>query len=74
MHDLGPLPRQHPRTLMVKQAGRELSDCVLRLLQQYDLTYTEILQLLNEEQARLLKSALRAERHPQDPGEPADLE
>ena len=39
-----------------------------------DLTYVEYLQVLTELQQSALKYMLRAERHPDDPDKPADLE
>jgi hypothetical protein len=66
--------RQHHREPIVSRAGLDLSDFALKLREQHDLTYIEYLGILNQEVARVLKCALRAERHPDDPDKPAGLE
>jgi hypothetical protein len=66
--------RQHHREPIVRRAALDLSDYALKLRERNDLTYVEYLGILNEEVARVLKYALRAERHPDDPDKPAGLE
>ena len=66
--------KQHPRTTIVRRVGLDISDFALKLREKHDLTYIEYLGILNEEVARVLKYALRAERHPDDPDKPADIE
>lgn len=73
-HDLGPLPKMHPRVMVCQQARNELSSFLLDLMQKHDLTSCEALMLLNEMEARTLKYALRAERHPDAPDTPAGWE
>jgi hypothetical protein len=66
--------KQHPREPVVRRAALDLSDFALKLREKNDLSYIEYLGILNEEIARVLKYALRAERHPDDPDHPAGLE
>lgn len=64
----------HPRTLLVQQVSAEVGLAILAVLEKHELTYIEIIKILNEQQASCLKYALRAERHPDDPDKPADRE
>jgi hypothetical protein len=66
--------KQHPREPIVRRAALDLSDFALKLREKNDLSYIEYLGILNEEIARVLKYALRAERHPDDPDKPAGIE
>jgi hypothetical protein len=65
---------QHPRAPIVNRAGLELSEFALKLRERDELTAIEYLCILNAEAARVLKYALRSERHPEDPDKPADVE
>jgi hypothetical protein len=65
--------RMHPRALIVDRAGVDFSDFALRLREQHELTYIEYLGILNQEAARVLKYALREERHG-DPDKPSGIE
>jgi hypothetical protein len=64
----------HPRALIVDRAGIDLSNFALKLRQQHELTYIEYLGILNVEAGRVLKYALREERHPDDPDKPSGIE
>lgn len=67
------MPAIHPRTLKVQGAQVAISLAITRIADEHDLTIIELLGILNEIVARWLKYALRAERHPNAPEEPADL-
>lgn len=66
--------RLHPRVHIVQRAGLELSEFAAKLREERELTEVEYLGILNDEVARVLKYALRAERHPDDPDKPAGIE
>lgn len=66
--------KMHPRALIVDRAGVELTEMAMKLRQQHELTYIEYLGILNQEAGRVLKYALREERHPDDPDKPAGIE
>jgi hypothetical protein len=66
--------RVHPRAFVVDRASVELSSFAMKLRQDNDLTYIEYLGILNAEAGRVLKYALREERHPGDPDQSADIE
>jgi hypothetical protein len=66
--------KMHPRARIVDLAGVELSEFAMKLRQRDDLTYIEYLGLLNQEAARVLKYALREERHPDDPDKLSGIE
>jgi len=59
----------HPRTLLVQQVSSEVSLAILAVLEKHELTYIEIIKILNDQQASYLKYALRAERHPDKPAD-----
>lgn len=65
--------RLHERYHLVQEARLGLSGRVIEWLDAYpDLTYVEAMQCLQAEQDSLLRYALRAERHPDDPDKKAD--
>lgn len=64
----------HERTLLVQRSRNEMQALVIRIQERDDLTDLEALGILNEISAQILKYALRAERHPGDPEQPADIE
>jgi hypothetical protein len=64
----------HERTFLVQQVGNEISTAVTNIVAQHELTYIELLTILNMIEARWLKSALREERHPDEPDKGADLQ
>lgn len=53
----------HERTMPVKKAGLEISDALVRIRDEHDLTDVEFLQILVAEQQSVLKYMLRFERH-----------
>jgi hypothetical protein len=57
----------HERVMIVQRAGVELSNAAMKIREQHELSYVEYLSILNQEAARVLKFALREERHPDDP-------
>ena len=64
----------HARTMPVQKADVELHNFLVDWQSRHDLTFTEVAVLLAERQANVLKYALRAERHPDDPDRKADEE
>jgi hypothetical protein len=68
------LPRQHPRTQIVGTAQSEINGHLHAVRSAHKLTTTEYLQILTEEVQVTLKYCLRAERHPDDTSQPADVE
>ena len=67
-------PREHDRAQQVAEASAEIGVELNRLQRENGLTTTEMLQATGSWQMSCLKYMLRRERHPDDPGEPADLE
>ena len=65
---------EHPRTQPVAEASAEIGVTLNRLQREHGLTSVEMLQAVSTWQASCLKYMLRRERHPEDPGTPADLE
>lgn len=72
--DLGPLPAVHARTFLVQGARNKVASFVTDIQERENLTDLEMLGILNEVQARILKYALRVERHPDNPTKPAGIE
>lgn len=68
------MSKLHPRTMHVQQAEAQLHERVLDWAMRWDLTSLEELSCLHAVAQRVTKYALRAERHPDDPDQPADLE
>ena len=64
----------HPRSIIVYIAEKELGAFVLDWRQRHHLTTTELVQILVGEIQLTLRFALRAERHPDAPDTPADVE
>jgi hypothetical protein len=65
-------PQEHDRTQSVAEASAEIGVTLNRLQREHGLTTTEMLQAVGSWQMTCLKYMLRAERHPDNPGEPAD--
>ncbi len=63
----------HPRDLIVDAARHEIEGACLDAFRKHGLTYAERLTILNGIMASSLKYALRAERHPEDPGRPSGV-
>lgn len=57
----------HERVLPVQEAAADLGIAVNKALENHELTYLELIQIINELQASWIKYAIRAERHPDDP-------
>lgn len=74
MSGLGPLPRLHPRTLVVNKAEVELGSLLIDWRKKYDLTLAEELGMLLDAARSLIKYAIRSERHPDDPDARGDEE
>jgi len=66
--------KRHPRAAIVAPAGAAIILKVSVVTDEYDLTETELAKILNEQMASVIKYRLRAERHPEDPETPADVE
>lgn len=66
--------RLHPRTAVVEQARCELTRSLIDIETRHGLTMVETIKILNESQASLIKYAIRAERHPNDPDKRGDEE
>jgi hypothetical protein len=62
----------HPRTRIVDQAKREIAEAVSAAIDKHGLTFVEVTKILALEILDWSKYALRAERHPDDPGKKAD--
>jgi hypothetical protein len=67
-------PLEHDRSQSVAEASAEIGVTLNRLQREHGLTTTEMLQAVGSWQMSCLKYMLRAERHPDEPGEPADWE
>jgi hypothetical protein len=74
MRDLPSPAREHSRSQSVAEASAEVGVTLNRLQREHGLTDTEMLRAVASWQVTCLKYMLRAERHPDDPGEPADWE
>lgn len=77
-HDLGPLPRIHPRVNVVKVAERALADALCEWARSHrHLTLPERISVmagvLNEEIQSEMRHLIRMERHG-DPEKPGGLE
>jgi len=66
--------KMHPRTAAVDRAEVETGQALLAIAEKYNLTPTERLIILNQHIGTMLKYCLRSERHPDEPGRPADEE
>jgi dTDP-D-glucose 4,6-dehydratase len=66
--------RRHSRAVLVVNAENEIRAQVWKIQGDQDITNVEMLQILVRMQQSILKYMLRAERHPNDPDQPADLE
>ena len=66
--------RLHPRTRPVRKASGAFTDWLIGFQQEHELTDVELMQILTEGQQMVLKYALRAERHPDNPDRKADEE
>jgi hypothetical protein len=65
----------HPRYSQVASAETDVTGVVLDALKRHpDLTYLELLRIMNNVMATWLKYALREERHPDDPDKRGDEE
>ena len=64
----------HARTMLVQRASAELHTLILEFQERAGLTDIEMAVVLTERQQSVLKYALRAERHPDDPERKADEE
>lgn len=59
----------HERVMPVAKIRNEIDKAVLDIISSKhpDLTYLELIAILNELQATYIKYAIRQERHPEDP-------
>lgn len=64
----------HSRHEKVTKARLDVSKAVTVAVEKYGLTYAELFEILLEEAQGWNKYALRKERHPDAPDQPADLE
>ncbi len=63
----------HPRVMLAREAENAIRAAFFDAAFKHDLTTVELLQVVNAIEAAILKRALRAERHPDDPSSPADV-
>lgn len=63
---------EHARAQSVAEASAVIGVKLNALQREHGLTGIEMLQAVGSWQMTCLKYMLRAERHPDDPGEPAD--
>lgn len=66
--------RLHPRTMQVQRADAALGMTLAKFQGEHDLTNIEMARILSGQLDSVLKYALRAERHPDDPDRKADEE
>lgn len=64
----------HKRFAIVQKAHIEFREAVSKIEEKHQLTFVEIVGMLADEIESHAKFALRAERHPDDPDSPAQLE
>lgn len=64
--------RLHARTQLVNRARIDVDQALDDVQRQHNLTYVEMLQLVNQWQQECLRFMLRLERHPGDPDKHAD--
>ena len=64
----------HPRSIVVDKAALDAAVALDGIANNYHLTTTELFIIINRYQSNILKFALRSERHPDDPSNPADVE
>lgn len=64
--------RLHPRTQLVDRARIDVEEALDKLQNEHDLTYAEMLTIINHYQAVILRFMLRMERHPNKPDKGAD--
>lgn len=62
----------HPRTLKVQEAGAKIGLEILRVAEEYDLTMAELLHCVLGCTQHYAVQILRAERHPESPGQKSD--
>lgn len=63
-----------PRYNIVQDATHEISGLMLDLVKKHGLSYVERMSILTALMTDTIKFALRAERHPDEPDKPADVE
>ncbi len=68
------MKRVSQHAMYVQRTKSKAQLMLLDLFESGDLTHIEILQMLIDLQAGVLKDMLRAERHPEDPDKEADIE
>jgi hypothetical protein len=59
--------KMHSRVMPWQAARVDIGKALGEAIARHDLTYLELLQILNEEMAVWLKYGIRSERHPDDP-------
>lgn len=64
----------HPRTMLADKIGCDIRTAFWNAVPPDALTYLELLRVINDLEASVLKMALREERHPDNPDAPADVE
>lgn len=62
----------HPRYFNVNEAKYKVLEAILKIEQEYELTYGEIFGILGDTVSDYAKYAIRDERHPNDPGKKGD--
>lgn len=62
LDDLGPLPQVHPRSIVTQRAKVSFDNAFGLIIDDYQLTLAEILDLLNETAGRFITRAVRRER------------
>jgi len=66
--------KRHPRAIAAQKAESEISESISAIAEKHELSDIELLQIMNGLLATTLKYMLRAERHPDNPDLPADVE
>lgn len=66
--------KQHERTMPVYAAYSEATAWLLEWAMRHDLTTAERVAFHARELESIAKYAIRAERHPDDPGKPGDTQ
>jgi len=57
----------HERVMIVERAHNKLATVIANALEDTDITYVELWDILNRISASYVKYAIRQERHPDDP-------
>ncbi len=66
--------QMHPRFFIMQEAQIEINSAIVVATQKHQLTRWEIVSILTHQLMRFSRSAIRDERHPDDPEKGGDVE